>query len=663
MNDTPARLWKFYENGLSYQNNIGLTKKIPEFVNFWEGKQWAAPTENTKTLPRPVVNIIKMICRSKKAAILSNNVRLVFESDSDANMDRLNRFADYICKEIGQKKLDKKAVDDGVKKGPYFYHYYWDAEARGKDGITSGGVRCEIIDALSIFFANPNECDEQKQKWILIASREDVSSVRAKCDEDEDPEAIKADEDKDNPYGTVEQDGEELCTVLTRYFRKDGEVYFERATRSAVVNKPKPIAPDIKAARMALGYDEEDEPNDNSPDVKNKSKLNVAKAPLYPIVAGVYEIREKCIYGIGEIEGLIPNQKAINFNLAMLLLNAQENAWGKYIVHPGALRGQSITNKPGQVITDYTKTMSGVRKMTEQTMQKLPLELVSQLLQMTRTVTGATEVMSGEIIGSNMSGSAIAQLQSQAETPISELRENFHEAKRKQGLVLAQFFKLFYSSKKFSYKEKLPAFDEGGAPKLDENGAPILEERTLYDVFKGSDYASADLDVIVETTTGTKSSAAGDINILDMLLSRGLISLKTYLSAYPEDAISNKSKILEGIEEDEQSGAEARKAELQQYQMQMQQCDAQLKQATELLMKQKDTVDKAVGLIQENSRLKMLLINLEAEGREKINQANAEIEKGNARIREVEGDARAFAELIASGGAVPQNQSSIIPQG
>ena len=119
----------------------------------------------------------------------------------------------------------------------------------------------------------------------------------------------------------------------------------------------------------------------------------------------------------------------------------------------------------------------------------------------------------------------------------------------------------------------------------------------------------------------------------------------------------------EGIEEDEQSGAEARKAEVQQYQMQMQQCEAQLKQATELLMKQKDTVDKAVGLIQENSRLKMLLINLEAEGREKINQANAEIEKGNARIREVEGDARAFAELIAGGGAVPQNQSSIIPQG
>lgn len=653
-NDTPARLWKMYEDGLAYQSKIGLTKNIPEFVKFWEGKQWAPAGELTKNIPRPVVNMIKSVCRSKKAAILANRVRLVFESDSGADMEKLNRFTDYICKEISQHSLDKKAVDDGVKKGPYFYHYYWDAEARGKDGVICGGVRCEIIDALSIFFANPTECDEQKQKWILIVSREDVSAVRAKCDTDEDPESIKGDEDKDNPYGTVEQDGESLCTVLTRYFRKDGEVYFERATKSAVVNKPKPIAPDIKAARLELGYDEEDAPNDNSPDGEIREKTK-SRAYLYPIVAGVYEIREKCIYGIGEIEGLTPNQKAINFNLAMLLLNSQENAWGKYLVHPAALRGQTITNKPGQVITDYTKTMNGVRKMTEQTMQKLPLELVTQIMQMTRSATGATEVMSGEVLGSNMSGSAIAQLQAQAAMPIDDLRDNFREAKRKQGLVLAQFFRLFYNDKKFSYTEEKPVLDDAGKPQFDELGAPVLQKQRFYDTFSGSDYEDVELDVIVETTTGTKSSAAGDINILDMLLSKGLISLKTYLKAYPEDAISNKSEIIKGIEEDERRITETQKAQIAEYQNAIQQYQMQLQEATQILAKQKATVDNAVGLIQENSRLKMQIINLESEARAKIGQANAEIEKGNAKMRELQGDATAFAQHIAGGGGIPTN--------
>ena len=178
-------LWVDYENGLKYQNSTGLSTKIPQFVRFYEGDQWAAPTKNTKNLPRPVVNIIKMICRNKKSAILSTPVKIVYRAENaTVDVEKFNHFAEYIQKELGQEALDKCAVDDGTKKGSYFYHYYWGAEARGKDGVREGALRGEIIDPLSIFFANPRERDEQKQKWILIRSREDVSAVRSKCDGD-----------------------------------------------------------------------------------------------------------------------------------------------------------------------------------------------------------------------------------------------------------------------------------------------------------------------------------------------------------------------------------------------------------------------------------------------------------------------------------------------
>lgn len=642
-------LWEDYQNGLTYQQNSGLAKNLPIFVNFYEGKQWAAPTKNTKNLPRPVVNMVKMICRSKKSAILSTPVKIIYKAENEsADVEKFNNFAAYIQKEIGQDALDKKAIDDGVKKGSYFYHYYWDSEAKGKDGSQPGGVRCEIIDPLSIFFSNPTELDEQKQKWIMIASREDIKSVRAKCDKSIDPETIVADK-SDSKYGTIEQEGNELCTVLTRYFRQNGEVYWEKATRTAIINKPTPLAPDIQAISKEYGF-EEDAPNNSLPDNHETQPLTTdsTKAYLYPIVVGNYEIREKSIYGLGEVEGIIPNQKSINFNLAMSLLNAQEVAWGKYIVDPNALKGQVINNEPGQVLIDYSQTGNGIRKMTEQVIQSQPLQLVDTLTQLTRVVTGSSEVMTGETLGASMSGAAIAQLQSQAQQPIEELKDTFWLVKEKQGKILAQFFKLYYKEKEFTYESEEPKVDEFGKPILDNFGQPQKEEVEMTDIFNSADYQGVDFDVVVEATSGTKSSAAGDINALDVLLSKGLISMKTYLKAYPKDALSNRSEILKGIEEDE-------KSQITQLQQELKQAQEQLVQSTQLIQQQKETVDKVVSVIQENNQLKSLLANVYAEAKAKIQQGNEQINLGNQKIMETTKDASDFAQYIAQNMGGGQN--------
>ena len=652
-NAETTTLWDDYQNGLSYQASSGLSKKLPEFVRFYEGKQWAAPTKNTRNLPRPVVNIIKMICRSKKSAITAAPVRIIYRAeDETVDVEKFNNFAAYIQKEIGQEGLDKKAIDDGVKKGSYFFHYYWDSEAKGKDGIKEGGLRCEVIDPLSIFFSNPTELDEQKQKWILIASREDVESVRAKCDSDVDPELIVADE-TDNKYGVIEQEGNKLCTVLTRYFRKNGEVYCEKATKTVIINKPFSLAPDIAAAGRELGF-EEDAPNNSLPDNHDETLVpEGVRAYLYPVVVGNYEIRENSIYGLGEVEGIIPNQKAINFNLAMMLLNAQEIAWGKYIVLPNALRGQVISNEPGQVLTDYSNTGTGIRKMSEQTMQSQPLQLIDSIMSMTRNVTGANEVMSGEVLGSNMSGAAIAQLQSQAQQPIEDLKDAFWLVKEKQGKVLAQFFKLYYEQKEFSYEETAVKRDAQGNPVLNKLGQPEEEEVQFTDVFNSSEYAGVEFSVVVEATSGTKASTAGDINALDVLLSKGLISLKTYLKAYPKDALSNRTEILKGIEEDEQSQLAALQQQLAQYAQ-------QVEQSTKIIQQQKETVDKVVSLIQENNQLKTIIANLYTEAKAKIEAGNQQIQLGNAKIAEVQQDATDFAQVIA--GQMQGGQQNVMPQ-
>ena len=627
-NDSGAevtRLWADYQNGLNYQASIGLSRKLPKFVKFYEGDQWPAPTKNTKNLPRPVINIIKMICRAKKSAILSTPVKIVYSAeDQQVDVAKFNDFSHYIQKEIGQEALDKKAVHDGVIKGPYIYHYYWDAEATGKRGVKVGGLRGEIIDPLRIFFSNPTEHDEQKQEWIIIESRESVKAVRLKCDKDVDPELIRSDEGKDK-YGRVEQEGDELVTVLTRYFRKNGEVYCEKATEHVVVNKPFPITPDVDMAKRELGFTEEDPPNSSLPDRADNVESEIpdkrARATLYPIVVGSYEYRADSIYGLGEVEGLIPNQKAINFNVAMSLLNVQENAWGKYVVLPDALRNQVITNEPGQILVDYSKTGQGIRRMTEHGLQSQPMQLVESLTQLTRAVTGATEIMTGETFGANMSGAAIAQLQAQALQPVEELKESFWIVKTKQGKVLAQFFKLFYIDKEYSFADA-------------DNST-----KTSVDTFDSAEYENADFAVTVEATAGTKASAAGDINILDVLYAKGAISLKTYINAYPKDAISNKSEILKGIEEDEQS-------QVFQLQMRLKQAEEQNLQLAQRVEKQQSTVGKIVSIINENKQLTEFISKIYTEARDKIREANGEIRRGNESLAETTSDAADMAGLI-----------------
>ncbi len=637
-------LWEMYQNGVAYQASIGLTKDLPRYVRFYEGDQWAAPTKATKNLPRPVINIIKMICRNKKAAILSAPVKLVYQSDDmSVDMDKFNRFVAFLMKEMRQEDCDKIAIDDAVKKGTYVYHYYWDADAKGKDGVHEGALRCEVIDPLNVFFANPAESDEQKQKWILFVSREEVSSVKAKADDDADKDAIVADE-YDEAYDTVEQEGDKLCTVLTRYFRKDGEVYCEKATKSVVINKPFAIAPDLASAAKELGMVDEvediDAPNNDLPDKANAKTVipKTAKAPLYPVVVGNYERREKSIYGIGEVKGLIANQKSINFLYAMMILNAQEVAWGKYIALPSALRGQTITNEPGQVLVDYSKTGSGIRKMTEQTMQTAPLTILESLMQTTRTVAGASEVMTGEVVKSSMSGAAIAQLQSQAQMPIAELRDSYWLVKEKQGKVIAQFAKLYYEQEPFSYEDEIPA-PENVNTDIARGAEPNLERVSLSDSFSSSEYSNADFTVVVEATAGAKATAASDITMLDTLFQSGKISLKTYINAYPDDSISNKSAILKGIEEDRRDALTQAQAQLQQY-------EKQLQQYQQIVEKQAKTVDNVTSILQENAKLKETVAGLYREATQKIRQGNAAYVAEHQKALEATEDATIMSEHI-----------------
>lgn len=535
--DLAQKIWNDWQKGLEYQKKLNLKDTCEQCVDFFEGRQWPAVTQRTRNMPRPVINIIKFIVNGKKANILSSKISMIYkpliynetEGATAANgASSFTNFAKHINKEIKQEDLDNQAIADGLKKGTYIYHYFWDREKKTGMAKFDGGLNGQIIDCLSIVFANPKQKDEQKQKWIIIQSRENVKTLKNIAKQNgvtkTEIELITADDDSEKNYNSEEQDGEEYATVLTRYFRKDGEVYYTKSTQNMIIQEETPLTPD--ASKINLNIDDEGKTNEDEEQVDiDKPEQSIFKMTLYPIIVDSYEEREKSIYGIGEVEQLISTQKAINFNYAMMQMASQNMGFPKVVMRPQALRGKQITNTPGEVLTDYSPGFDGLKYLNPPAFSSTPLTIADKLLEVTRTVAGATEVANGEVLGKNMSGSAIVALQTQAKVPIEDMQKRFWRTHEKIARVWEQFFKAYYR------------FD---VPYVVEN-----DNKQELNMFNGSMYQDMDFETTIDVGPGSAYSESLSINLLDSALQRGDITFDDYIELYPETAMPFKAQLKE----------------------------------------------------------------------------------------------------------------------
>ena len=244
-----------------------------------------------------------------------------------------------------------------------------------------------------------------------------------------------------------------------------------------------------------------------------------------------------------------------------------QSVWGgKYIVAPNALQDQEITNEPGQVLTDYTKTMNGIKRLTDQTtFNDMPIRLVDKITELTRVVSGSTEVMTGESTGANSSGAYIAQLQSQGLKVIEEYKQKYWRFKERCGKILAMFFKLFYEDKEFTYTEK------------DEEYNDVIN----IDIFSGSEYENTDLDVSVEAVEGTKGNELIFMNFLQDAVNKGLLTYEEMLYQAPDSLIPNKAELIKGIRKRQQN-------EVNILTRQLEEATKKLQQASEVIEAQNE---------------------------------------------------------------------------
>lgn len=629
---TPAKIWGAYEQSCSFMGSIGLREKVQKNIDFYEGRQWPAPTKETLGMPRPIIDITSFTVDNKCANISGTPVKLVFTSTNEEKAKVLNEYTEYWSRKAKfrnklRKFVRRAAVDCGSCLHLYHEH---------------GSLKLELIDVRNLHVSDPTAEDLQEMDWVIISSRKPLSTVKSMADNDAKLDELKEDTEHLSDPERLEREDTKLCTFLTMYFRYKGEVYFMTSTKTAVINKPRPIAPDLDAAKETELYqaisqkiDEELPTASTEDEPKEKEGIKV-KAELYPVFYWRFKEKRNCFYGQSLVEPIIPDQKAINTSYGILLLGAQIEATGKTFAKNGALRGQKWTNNPMQLLTDYHPTGQGFYKLPSAQLNMAGLTLIDTLVKYVRFTNNVTEINTGEAYGANASGSAIAQLQSQASQATDTIREDLWEELEEFGQILKQEFTLYFNGtakKSYKYRERVP----------DEKG--ILHDRDVQGEFNGNDYAGEEnsiFDVQVKAIKGTRSSVSGDIQMLEAMLQAQMLSAVEFIEMYPDDALTEKDRLLSVLNSHAQDNMAMLQQQLAKAQNDNKQMVNVVAQLSDTIKQHRETMDSAYRILSVEENIKRQAIK-EASGRmtadASLTMAQQSVEKHRAAMDAMAADA------------------------
>ena len=516
-----TKIWGEYKKTKEYQDSMNFRTDFPEIIRFKEGDQWPAPTKKTKNFPRPVFNITEMFIKNKRAAVTNQNLEISFSplevedvnrKQAEAGAKVYTNFSKILWENVDQNELNNEFVDDAITVGTGLMHYYWDDSIEGGSTLQYiGDLAGEIIDVLNIGVGNPRESNIQKQPFVILESHLTLKEVQEMAKKEGisgyEYDLIKPD-NYDATYDNEKKaKDDEDVTVLTKYFKVDGVVHYSKSTQSVMLIKDRELTPVVEEMLNELG-----EP------------IQRPKITLYPIVALRYKRRKKSFYGIGEAQDIIPINKLFNQMYGMEALSAIRTGNPYVLAKKGALK-QPLTNEPGQLIEDnYEGGGDGVKFMQPPNFSNEFSKISGEIFEMARTLTGNTDVSTGEVIGANMPASAIIALQNQAKVPIKEFQSRFFSAMKEVGDIWCQFYKTFYSTAR--------------------NISVENDGKMETQMFRGTDYAGTDFKTKVEVTVSSDKESLA-MSVLENMKAAGDIDKYQYVELAPDSAIPFKAKIKE----------------------------------------------------------------------------------------------------------------------
>lgn len=539
-------IWQLYSEAQSYARLIGMYSDTDRNFRMYNGNQWEGV--KVKDVELVQLNFIKPIVKFKVGTINQNLWAINFSAENFENPEFMPT-AVKVC-----ELLNKKAAKIWERNNMDYYirvlskiaaindeavaYFYYDK----KENMPI----LEVLAKNDIYYGNENDDNIEKQPYIIIKQRMPVINARDLAAKYQVPSdqinLIVGDMETSEESGeSAKYEKDDMVTVLTKLYKKDGKLYYSKATRF----------------------------------VELKKETNTL-LELYPVAHLPWEPKEGSARGEGEVRNLIPNQLEVNKTLMRRALVTKNTAYPQKAVNVDNLQNPDALNKVGGILKFKGKEVSDISKVfsisNPAQMSTDVKQLQQDLIDITRALAGASESATGEVKPDEASGKAILAVQQASQLPLVEqigTLKNFVESIARIWLNMT----IIYNQNGMKLEETVTDPTTGQEiTQLVDIPASVMQELK----------ASVKVDV---TPTSAYDRFAQEVS-LENLLKGGWFSpqligqLKMYVKALPDNSTMPKQKILEMIKEQEKE--QQRIAEINaQSQMMMQQAQTFLGQDPE----------------------------------------------------------------------------------
>ena len=508
-------IWVLYDQCVSYCRMMGIFGDTDRNYRMYNGDQWYGL--KIQGVEKVQYNFIKPIVRYKTGIVMTNLYAIVYSSQNFENK-AFRKTGEKICELLNKKAariwerdyMDMKlrfAVKDAAINDEGVIYVTVD----GETGLPVN----EIINKTDIYFGNENDSDIQSQPYILIKQRKPVVEVQRMAEANGVSQSqimhIMGDNDNIEEAGeAAKYEKDNMCTVVTKLYKENGTVHFAQSTRYVDIKKD---------TDSGLTY--------------------------YPVAHVLWEEKKGSARGEGEVRHLIPNQLETNKTAMRRALTVKNTAYPQKIANIDKIANPNAVNEVGGIIKvkggisvdDVAKIFAHVNPAQ---MSADVEKLQNELIQSTRELAGAGEIVTGDVNPENASGRAILAVQQAAMQPLTEhllYVKGFVEDLARIWLDII-----------ITYNDSIMLEEEQTDPATGEETIVLVEvqKATLQAL-----QAAVRVDI---TPKGAFDKYAQEQS-MENLLTNGLFStqrmpeLKLYVKTLDDDSVMPKQKLETVIEE------------------------------------------------------------------------------------------------------------------
>ncbi len=602
----------------------GIYEALEERRRFFRGDQYQKGYATNS--PKPTLNLVQEGVTKIAAKITGTKRHISFVADKDD--DSLSKLDDFYDHQAKKMKRDLTIADTtmiALIDGTSVVFTAFDSDTIGTEGLYKGFLKDYIAPFETTFWSNPWTDDPQDMRYCGYFIDMEVGEAKELLEGDEASKkyrkkyisAENAFVGDAPPYNFDKITDSQLTRVYVRFFRQNGEVYFELSTQYVnLTDHPHALNPQITEKKITELMEEmnkkegegverhnpdtqiqdyatdqakytifEKAKKENSEGYSNTkrkfSRLPVAVNIPYP------EMPHKCILGRSLAAAIIPNQKLYNYTYLLVTLIMQYHAMPKWLAKPNALGNQSIDNSPNQVLIDYSTIQEVGGNGYGLTRIGSGEAVNSNLIQIGDTIAANTRFILGfanlEASGTSIdSGYEYAQRMKQINLPLEIPQLHVWEFCAELARTDLMYFTHYVDTAKFytsksdselslneSYRRMSQEMINSGKSSLPKGTIlPKSRKFEVHSIEKG--FFDAEFDVLVEVEQGIAGSELSEsqhFNQIWTYVAQGNLTadkIKMLLNGDPAISRKTRAKLNASIEELEMGEIAQKDAQIQQ---------------------------------------------------------------------------------------------------